>query len=99
MDEDLGDPIGVGRAAEVFLRPDGTVLRRYLLDRSCEVEGRAMTWLRQQGIPVPVVHRAEGRDLVMDFVAGPTMMARLEARPWTVAGAARQLASLQRRIA
>lgn len=54
-----------------------------------------MSWLHGQGIAVPDVHRAEGRDLVTDRVDGPTMLEDLERRPWMVVRHARALADRQ----
>ena len=90
--------IGEGRDADVFDLGDGTVLRRYRHDQSTETEGRLMRWLHEAGYPVPRVHRAEGRDLVMDRVDGPTMLADLGRRPWRMRRHFRELAALQRRL-
>ncbi len=98
MDEDLGSLIGVGRAADVYDQGDGTVLRRYRSDHESELEGRMMMWVSDGGVPVPTVHRARGRDIVMDLVEGPTMMQNLESRPWLLLRYARMLARLQRQI-
>jgi tRNA A-37 threonylcarbamoyl transferase component Bud32 len=98
MSDVPGRFIAAGRAADVYDLGDGTVLRRYRTDRDCSLEGRIMSWLAEQGAPVPVVHRAEGRDLVMDLVAGPTMLDDLGDRPWRAIAHARLLAALQRSI-
>ena len=57
-----------------------------------------MTWVREHGIPAPVVHGARGRDLVMERVSGPTLLEDLEQRPWKLFGHAKLLASLQREL-
>lgn len=58
-----------------------------------------MTWLFEHtDICVPEVHRADGRDIVMELIEGPTMMEDLDARPWRLVRHARTLASLQRRL-
>lgn len=57
-----------------------------------------MQALASAGIPVPAVHSAEGRDLVMDRVTGPTMLEDLQRRPWRLWHHARTLADLQRHI-
>ena len=90
--------IGTGRAADVYDLGDGTVLRRYRREHDAALEGRVMEWARAAGVPVPKTHRAEGRDLVMDMVPGPTMMQVLERAPWKLITHARLLASLQRRV-
>lgn len=93
-----GRPIASGRSADVFDQGDGTVLRRYRSDRDSTLEGRVMSWLEDRGMPVPAVHHAAGRDLIMDRVPGPTLLEDLQRRPWTLLGAARTLATLQRRL-
>ena len=98
MQPEPGRLMASGRAADVYDLGDGTVLRRYRSDRDATVEGRVMTWVREQGIAVPTVHRAGGTDIVMDLVPGPTMLADLTARPWRVISHARLLARLQRSV-
>jgi aminoglycoside phosphotransferase (APT) family kinase protein len=97
-DPDPGPLIASGRAADVFDRGDGTVLRRYRSDHDVATERRVMAWLAAEGVPVPRVHRGDGRDLVMDRIDGPTMLEDLQRRPWRVVAHARTLASLQRRL-
>ncbi len=96
--DDLGEPIATGRAADVYDLGDGTVLRRYRAGADTETEARAMTWLNDQGLPVPRVHRASGTDIVMDRAGGVTMLADLVRRPWRSARHARLLARLQRSV-
>ncbi len=98
MPDAPGRFLAAGRAADVYDLGDGAVLRRYRTEHDCELEGRMMGWLVEQGAPVPRVHRAEGRDLVMDLVVGPTMLDDLGGRPWRAVGHARLLARLQRSI-
>ena len=93
-----GTLIASGRAADVFDLGDGTVLRRYRSDHDVAAEGRLMRWLASAGIPVPIVHRAEGRDLVMERVDGPTMLDDLQRRPWRLWQHTKTLAEMQRRI-
>jgi len=57
-----------------------------------------MRWLASAGVPVPNVHRAEGRDLVMDRVSGPTMLEDLQRRPWQLWHHSKALAEVQRSI-
>ncbi len=93
-----GRLIASGRAADVFDLGDGTVLRRYRSEHDTAPEGRLMRWLATSGVPVPAVHRADGRELVMDHVGGPTMLEDLQRRPWRLRRHARTLADLQRSI-
>lgn len=57
-----------------------------------------MRHLLSVGYPVPRVHEASGRDLVMDLVVGPTMMDDIDRRPWRLNSHMRTLADLQRRL-
>lgn len=95
MSDAPGRLLASGRAADVYDLGDGTVLRRYRTDRDCTHEARLMIFLGAQGVPVPTVHWANGRDIVMDLVAGPTMVDDLAAHPWRVVRHARRLARLQ----
>ncbi len=88
-----------GRAADVYDLGDGTVLRRYRTDHDVAGEGRLMEFLLSRGYPVPRVHRADNRDLVMDLVPGPTMLDDLGRRPWRIDGHIETLARLQRELA
>ncbi|MFW2332617.1 phosphotransferase [Ilumatobacter sp.] len=98
MAPEPGRLMASGRAADVYDLGDGTVLRRYRSGHDATVEGRVMRWVREQGVAVPLVHRVDGPDIVMDLVPGPTMLADLEARPWRVVQHARLLARLQREL-
>ena len=99
VDPDPGVPIASGRAAEVFDLGDGTVLRRYRRDHDVEREARLMRWLAGSGVRVPIVHGADGRDLVMERIDGPTMLEDLQRRPWMITRHGRLLATLQDRLA
>ncbi len=98
MTDSPGRLIASGRAADVFDQGDGTVLRRYKTEYDCELEGRVMSWLREQGVPVPAIHRVAGPDIVMDLVTGPTLMEELDRHPTRVIGHGRLLASLQSQL-
>ena len=66
--------LAAGRDCDVFDLGDGTVLRRQRDGRSLEGEAAVMAHARASGYPCPRVHRAEGADLVLDLVPGPTML-------------------------
>jgi aminoglycoside phosphotransferase (APT) family kinase protein len=57
-----------------------------------------MQHLRAHGAPVPEVFGADGSDLVMERLDGPTMLDVLKSRPWRAATLGRQLAALHSRI-
>lgn len=93
--------IGRGRAADVYDAGDGRVLRRYRSERatgSVEIEAVAMRHLRAHGAPVPEVFSAEGNDLVMERLDGPTMLDVLKTKPWRARAIGRQLAALQAQV-
>jgi tRNA A-37 threonylcarbamoyl transferase component Bud32 len=74
---DPGVLIGQGRAASVYALDDRRVLRRYTKPRSCAGEAELMRYLRQAGYPVPEVLAVDGRDLVLERLNGPDMLADL----------------------
>ncbi len=90
--------LATGRAAEVFDLGDGTVLRRYRSDHDTALEARLMRWLHDGGYPVPRVLAASGREMVMQRIDGPTMLADMGNRPWRIGRHLRLLAALQRSL-
>ncbi|GIJ12660.1 phosphotransferase [Micromonospora andamanensis] len=91
-------PFAAGRDADVYALDDGRVLRRYRDGTDVAVEARFMSHLHAAGFPVPRVDRADGADLVMQRVAGPTMLQALVDGTTGVDAAARILAGLHRRL-
>ena len=96
--EEPGELIGRGRAADIYALDAGRVLRRYRTAHRSEAEAGLMRYLRQAGYPVPEVFGADGPDLVMERLAGPTMLDDLGRRPWRAARHARLLADLHDRL-
>lgn len=96
-----GPLIASGRSADVYDIGDGRVLRRFRTDSGGDVEyeARVMRFVAERGYPVPVVHSAEGRDLVMERVDGVTMFDEITASPWKALWHARLLARLQQKLA
>ncbi len=92
--------IGRGRAADVFDAGNGRVVRRYRVAQpgSVEREAIAMQYLRARGAPVPEVFAADGNDLVMERLDGPTMLDVLKSKPWRARSIGRELATLHQRI-
>lgn len=89
------DLLARGRDCDVFEAGAGRVLRRYRDEGfSVERESKVMAYARSQGCPVPEVLDAQGCDLLMERVDGPTMAADLMARPWMLRRHARLLASI-----
>jgi aminoglycoside phosphotransferase (APT) family kinase protein len=65
-----------------------------------EVEARAMEHARSHGYPVPAVEgiRADGTELLMERVTGPSMFTPLSRQPWTLKRYAAILAGLHDRL-
>jgi aminoglycoside phosphotransferase (APT) family kinase protein len=89
-----------GRDCDVFDRGDGTVLRRSRNAYDQGPEARVLAYAAEHGYPVPRVHalEADGRDLIMDKVPGPTMVESLVKRPWRGRRAGAELAELHARL-
>lgn len=94
-----GRLIGTGRAADVYDIGNGRVLRRYRTDHDSTIEAGAMRAAWTAGYPVPEVYEADGRDLVMEHLEGPTMLKSLGDHPWRFRRIADQLAELHTSLA
>lgn len=88
------DVLASGRDADVFALDERRVLRRYRDGGDVSVEAAVMAHVSAAGFPVPRVHAAEGPDLVMERVDGPTMRQALTAGEVAAGTAARVLADL-----
>lgn len=90
--------LGTGRDADVFALDDGRVLRRYRDGGDVAREASIMAYVGGHGFPVPRVDRAEGAELVMERIDGPTMHAALTAGELDLPAGAAILADLHRRL-
>ena len=88
-----------GRSATVHDLGNGWVLRRSR-DRTADVatEAAALRLAARAGIPVPAVRRAEGPDLELTHVRGPSLLRALLDDPSGAGRAGRLLAGLHRRL-
>jgi aminoglycoside phosphotransferase (APT) family kinase protein len=91
-------PLATGRDADVFAFGPDRVRRRYRDGGDTGPEAAAMRYAAGYGYPVPAVFAAEGPDLVMARVAGPTMLAALLEGTMDGAAAGAELADLLRRL-
>jgi len=66
-----GPLLAAGREAEVYALDDRRVLRRYRRDADVTGEADATRYLAGLGYPVPAVHEAAGRDMVLERLDGP----------------------------
>jgi aminoglycoside phosphotransferase (APT) family kinase protein len=87
-----------GRASEILDLGDGRVLRRFKAGGRPAREAEIMEHARACGYPVPRVLEVLDDSLVLERVDGPTMLAELRRRPWSVARHARTLAKLHHRL-
>lgn len=90
--------VGTGRTADVYALDGARVLRRYRDGRSAAAEAAVMAHVRAHGFPAPAVHRVTGPDLVLDRLAGPTLLQALLDGDRSVDDAAEVLAGLHRRL-
>jgi aminoglycoside phosphotransferase (APT) family kinase protein len=94
-----GDMIASGRDCFVFESGPGKVVRRARDGRSLEREASVMRHARRHGFPAPEVFDAEGPDILMERIDGPSMMQDVARRPWRLRAHARLLAELHRQLA
>ncbi|MBM2617763.1 phosphotransferase [Actinoplanes sp. LDG1-06] len=94
----LGEPFAFGREADVYALGDGTVLRRYREGGDTAHEAAVMRHVSGLGYPVPRVFAADGADLVLERLDGPTMATDLLAGNMTLRDGAGVLADLLRRL-
>jgi aminoglycoside phosphotransferase (APT) family kinase protein len=95
-----GRLLASGRDSDIFAYAPGLVLRRSRQGRSMEAEARVMEFVRQHQYPVPAIEELsrDGTELVMEHIEGPSMVAAMERRPWSVRRQARVLADLHRQL-
>lgn len=93
----MREPFAAGREADVFALEDGKVLRRYRTGADATGEAEVMAYVAGLGYPVPEVFSADGTDLVMERLDGPTLAQALMAG-MPMADGATMLADLLRRL-
>ncbi|WBB76864.1 phosphotransferase [Micromonospora sp. WMMD1128] len=90
--------LAAGRTADVWALPGGRVLRRYRAGGDVRAEADVMRHLHRAGFPVPRVHRADGADLLLDRVTGPTLVEAFLAGDAGPSDGARILVDLHARL-
>jgi aminoglycoside phosphotransferase (APT) family kinase protein len=90
--------LATGRDADVFVIDDRRVLRRYRDGGDVTAEAAVMAYVVTFGFPAPRVYAAVGTDLVMERLAGTTMLAALVSDNIGVDEAAATLAELHWRL-
>ncbi len=87
-----------GREADVYALDDRRVLRRYRDGADAAAEAAVMTHVARHDFPVPVVHAAQGPDLVLERIDGPTMAEALMTGTVELSTSAATLADLHHRL-
>ncbi|MCC2316574.1 phosphotransferase family protein [Cellulomonas chengniuliangii] len=93
-----GPVLAAGRDADVFALDEERVLRRYRSGRSALGEVRLMAHARSHGFPAPEVFSAQGPDLEMERLHGPTLLQAMAADEVSIADGAAVLADLHTRL-
>jgi aminoglycoside phosphotransferase (APT) family kinase protein len=85
-----------GRDGDIFEFAPGLVLRKTRDGRSIEHEARLMRYVADQGYPVPRIEevRADGTEIVMERIDGPSMLDAMVRPPWKMPALLRTLADL-----
>jgi tRNA A-37 threonylcarbamoyl transferase component Bud32 len=91
-------PFASGRDADVFALDGHRVLRRYRAGGDVAHEVAIMVRLESLGYPVPHVFEAQGPDLVMQRLPGPTMLGAMTAGDLSLETGAALLADLHHRL-
>ena len=87
-----------GRDADVFALDEHRVLRRYRSTLEVTAEATVMEHVARHGYPVPTVYRAEGPELEMERLHGPTMLSACLSADLTPQEASATLVDLHRRL-
>ncbi len=100
MAPEIGRLLASGRDGDIFEFGPELVLRRARDGRNIEHEARIIEYVHARGFAVPAIHevRANGTEIVMDRIDGPTMLAEISRRPWALSRHAEVLADLHRRL-
>jgi aminoglycoside phosphotransferase (APT) family kinase protein len=93
-----GPLLTVGTTADIYLLDDERVLLRYREHPDLSREVEIMRHVAAHGYPVPEVYSADGLDLVMERVHGPTLLQALVAEEIAIPEGAQLLADLHRRL-
>jgi uncharacterized protein (TIGR02172 family) len=100
-----GELVGKGFTAEIYAWGKRRVLKLFhpwVADATVEREFRTTRVVHAAGLPAPATHELihiEGRNgIIFEHIEGPSMLTLVQARPWTLFRAVRQLADLHAQI-
>jgi tRNA A-37 threonylcarbamoyl transferase component Bud32 len=96
--DEPGPLLTSGSRADVYVLDEETVLRRYRCGRDASGEAQILRHVVAQGFPAPAVFAAEGPDLVMERLHGPTLLQALAAGEVALPDGAQILADLHDRL-
>lgn len=91
------EPLASGRDADVFVIDSRRVFRHYRRRTDVAAEVTIMAYVAQFGFPVPAVYEAEGADMVLERLNGPTLLEAIKTG-YSARDAASVLASLHGRL-
>lgn len=94
-----GPLVASGRWTDVYDVGNGCVMKRYLDTAAAPIaafEAEVIEHAAAHGVPVPDVVAIAGGDLILERIAGPTMLRDLTRQPWSMPAHARTLAGLHR---
>lgn len=94
----IGPMIASGRDCFIYESSPGKVIRRARDGRSLEREASIMRHARRNGFPAPDVYDAEGPDILMERIDGPSMHEDLAKNPSKLIEHAKLLAALHRQL-
>ncbi|HEY9558026.1 MAG TPA: phosphotransferase [Acidimicrobiales bacterium] len=94
----IGPKLAEGRDSQIFEHGPDKVLRVARDGRSLVAEAEIMRYVRSQDYPCPEVHDAGDGYLVMDRLAGPTMMEQVGKPPFPLRRSGHLLAELHERL-
>jgi len=95
-----GRLLASGRDADIFEAGPGIVMRRSRGGHSLEGEAELMEYVRRAGFPTPAVHGigAQGTELFLERLVGPSMMDVFLRSPWKLPALAKTLGCLHRQL-
>jgi tRNA A-37 threonylcarbamoyl transferase component Bud32 len=93
-----GPLLAAGMTADVYLLDDHRILRRYREHHDLSREVGIMRHLRSHGFAVPEVYAAEGLDMIVERLHGPTMLQALAAGEISIPDGGQLLADLHRQL-
>lgn len=90
--------LAAGTTADIFAIDDDRVLRRYRDVHDATIEAALMRHVAAHGFPVPTLYSADGSDLVMERLHGPTLLQALAAGEVNLQDGAEIMADLHHRL-